>query len=125
MSSTVCPEIPNQGQAASPKIIISSVTFLATLEETEKPNPWAPSMIAVFIPITLPLRSINGPPLLPGLIAASVCTNPTINLPVLTSIERSTALTTPTVTECESPKGFPIAITFWPTLISLESAHFI
>src|SRR5438874_1313078 len=36
-------------------------------------DPPVREMIAVLIPITSPLRLINGPPLFPGLIAASVC----------------------------------------------------
>ena len=37
-----------------------------------KPIPLAPAAIAVLIPMTLPPASSSGPPLLPGLIAASV-----------------------------------------------------
>ena len=39
-----------------------------------KPIPLPSSLLAVFMPITQDLNSdFNGPPLLPGLIAASVC----------------------------------------------------
>ena len=37
-----------------------------------KPSPAAPRETAVLIPTTTPLSSMSGPPLLPGLIAASV-----------------------------------------------------
>ena len=37
-----------------------------------KPMPFAKGMMAVFIAITLPVTSTKGPPLLPGLIEASV-----------------------------------------------------
>ena len=37
-----------------------------------KPMPWAPPAAAVLMPMTLPLGSNSGPPLLPGLIAVSV-----------------------------------------------------
>jgi hypothetical protein len=41
-----------------------------------KPIPWAADDDALMIPMTLPDVSIKGPPLLPGLIAASVWTMP-------------------------------------------------
>ena len=59
-----------------------------------KPMPSFPPellAIAVFMPITSPRKLTSGPPLLPGLIAASVCTSvrpPTVR----------TALTIPRVT---------------------------
>ena len=37
-----------------------------------KPMPWLPVAPAVLMPMTLPLGSSSGPPLLPGLIAVSV-----------------------------------------------------
>ena len=37
-----------------------------------KPMPWASPATAVLMPMTLPLGSSSGPPLLPGLIAVSV-----------------------------------------------------
>lgn len=39
-------------------------------------------------PINLPRASSNGPPLLPGLMAASVCTRPFISRPVMPLISR-------------------------------------
>lgn len=40
------------------------------------PMPLLPETMAVLIPITLPERSSSGPPLFPGLIAASVWISP-------------------------------------------------
>ncbi len=37
-----------------------------------KPIPWLPVAPAVLMPMTLPLGSSSGPPLLPGLMAVSV-----------------------------------------------------
>jgi len=45
----------------------------AYLTGNEKPIPSVPRNIAVLTPITWPSRVTNGPPLLPGLIGASVC----------------------------------------------------
>ena len=41
-----------------------------------RPTPWEPPeelLIAVLMPITCPAMFTNGPPLFPGLMAASVC----------------------------------------------------
>jgi hypothetical protein len=63
----------------------------------------------VLIPITCPLRSISGPPLLPGLMAASVWMS-------VTSPAWRMALTMPRVTVFDrTPSAEPIAITSWPT----------
>ena len=72
------------------------------------------------MPITLPSASTSGPPELPGLIAASVCIAPAIWKPVSPVIERSTAETTPTTSDCASPNGEPIAATGVPTRTSSE-----
>ena len=71
---------------------------------TAKPMPMFPSlralvMIAVFMPITSPRRLSSGPPELPGLIAASVCSMSFVR-PLVTGNDRSVALMTPTVTVC-------------------------
>ena len=60
---------------------------------------------SVVIPMTRPFRSRSGPPLLPGLIAASVCTNvagPAVRIPLM--IPRVTVFSS-------SPNAKPIAIT--------------
>ena len=60
------------------------------------------------MPITRPDRSINGPPLLPGLMAASVWIS-------MTPLAFRTALTIPRVTVfCSTPSADPIAITSCP-----------
>ncbi len=65
---------------------------------------------------TRPDRSSKGPPLLPGLIAASVCTRTTA--PTCRS-----ALTMPRVTVFCKPSGDPIAITSPPIRASREDAN--
>ena len=69
---------------------------------TAKPMPMFPSvcvlvMIAVFMPITSPRTFRSGPPELPGLIAASVCSI-SFDRPSVTRNARCVALITPTVT---------------------------
>jgi len=54
-------------------------------------------MIAVLIPMTSPRRFSSGPPELPGLIAASVCSM-SFDRPSVTRNARDVALMTPTVT---------------------------
>ena len=79
--------------------------------------------IAELTPITWPAMLSSGPPLLPGLIAASVwialmkdCWLP--SPPGLTG--RLRALTMPLVTLDSSPSGAPTAITWSPTTTSLD-----
>ena len=90
-----------------------------------KPRPIEPSLpveavrIEELMPTTLPSRSTSGPPLLPGLIAASVwIAGYVVVLPwpsSPTSTGRSSALTMPLVTVDSRPNGEPIATTAWPT----------
>src|SRR2546423_15646378 len=84
-----------------------------------KPIPLLLAAIAVLIPMTLPAASRSGPPLLPGLIAASVwmrfvscwAGGPS------TVIVRPFADTMPLVALFEYvPGGVPVATTRWPTL---------
>ena len=86
---------------------------------TAKPTPeFTPVVekIWVLIPITRPSASTSGPPELPGLMAASVCTMST------PSTTRSTPLTMPAVTDCSSPKGLPSATASCPTRSSAPRA---
>jgi hypothetical protein len=89
-----------------------------------KPTPLnAPEglAMAVLMPISRPLESNRGPPLLPGLMAASVWITPAIGRPVAAdSISRPTPLTIPVVSVWSSPNGFPIANTFCPTRNALD-----
>ena len=81
-------------------------------------------MIAVLMPITSPRRLSSGPPELPGLIAASVCST-CAERPSATGNGRSSALMTPTLTVCARPNGLPIAITQSPGCICDESPNLI
>ena len=78
--------------------------------------------IAEFTPTTSPRRFTSGPPELPGLIAASVCTalmyDDSSSSPVVTG--RSSALTMPEVTVLLRPSGDPIATTVSPTFIERD-----
>ena len=71
---------------------------------TANPIPMFPSlralvMMAVFMPMTSPRTLSSGPPELPGLIAASVCSM-SFERPLVTRNARDVALITPTVTVC-------------------------
>jgi hypothetical protein len=79
--------------------------------------PCAPVVaIAELMPTTRPSMSTSGPPELPGLIAASVCSALStvgvlapVSSPTFTA--RSTALMMPVVTVPPSPSGAPKAMT--------------
>jgi hypothetical protein len=75
----------------------------------------------VFTPITRPRPSSSGPPELPGLIAASVCTTRFTREPSGASMLRRTDETTPSVSVRSSPSGLPIASAVSPTRTSRES----
>ncbi len=79
--------------------------------------------IAVLTPITRPSASSKGPPLFPGLMAASVwISSGMLNLSSFCKL-RSNALTMPAVSVNCWPNGLPIAYTRWPTNTSSESAN--
>src|SRR3954467_12362886 len=93
-----------------------------------KPTPMLPDSpalppvvaIAEFTPTTRPVRSTRGPPELPGLIAASVCTALMYDeeLDVVSPLVvtgRFSALTMPAVTVELRPSGEPNATTWSPT----------
>ena len=77
--------------------------------------------IAVLIPTTWPWRFSNGPPELPGLINASVCSTPEMGRERSLLRVRSVPLITPTVMDPPKPKGLPMAMASWPGRVSLES----
>ena len=79
-------------------------------------------MIAVLMPMTSPRMFSSGPPELPGLIAASVCSN-SFERPSVTGNGRFVALITPTLTVCARLNGLPIAITQSPGCICDESPN--
>ena len=84
-------------------------------------GPAASVETAVLMPMTLPVASRSGPPLLPGLIAASVWSRPVsvTGRPVASSwtvIVRPVADRMPLVTvSVNVPSGLPMAMTVWPT----------
>ena len=87
-----------------------------------KPMPVESRSTAVLMPITAPVASSSGPPLLPGLIAASVWMRlrEARRSPRLRS-ERPVAEMIPVVTVLVYvPSGDPIAIASWPTLMSAD-----
>ena len=85
------------------------------------PIPTEPPLrvkIALLIPMAWPRVLMSGPPLLPGLIDASVWMKLSYGPSPIT---RPVALTMPVVTVCSRPKGLPIAITGSPTWSCAES----
>src|SRR5947207_1255967 len=88
-----------------------------------KPIPCEPpvrEMMAVLMPITSPRKLINGPPLFPGLIAASVCSrSPKASV----RLGRPLELMIPSVTVSSNPNGLPMAKTKSPAwTVSLFAA---
>ena len=67
------PEIPMEGSSKLPVVLYFSIIGLTTFIGTANPIPSAVSIFSEFIPITSPAVFINGPPLFPGFIVASVC----------------------------------------------------
>ena len=76
--------------------------------------------------MTWPSRFTSAPPLLPGLIAAEVCTMLVMRGARAVAVRRRSltvrpvAETMPWVTLDESPSGEPMASTIWPTSTSSE-----
>ena len=68
--------MPNHGLDTCPSSINSVNIDFTVLIGTANPIPCPYGIFAVFIATTSPLVLISGPPELPGLIAASVCTTP-------------------------------------------------
>ena len=76
---------------------------------TANDSPSRPPKPDLMMPIAAAMRSSSGPPLLPGLIAASVW------IIVAPSTSRR-PLTMPRLTLfCRKPSGVPMVITSWPT----------
>ena len=111
------------GSGWRPFLIMRSATARALLMGIAKPNPVPMPKIAVLMPMTSPLELQSGPPLLPGLIAASVCNiSVRLNAPPCslsgTGMVRPVAETTPTVTVLVWPKGLPMAMAVSPICTS-------
>src|SRR3954468_8846449 len=119
---------PSVGWAILPSLIRVSTVCLTSLTGIAKPRPLALSdsdLPAVLMPITSAFMSISGPPELPWLIDASVCT-PSITVSVSepspdNGTGRCSALMMPCVTVLRRPSGAPAAITSSPTTSFSES----
>src|SRR4028119_1211487 len=105
---------PIYGCCTRPPLINWSATALALLMGIANPNPVAKGwlMMAVLMPMTSPWMLHSGPPLLPGLMAASVWIisvnwNAAPSLVGGTGMVRPTAETTPTVTVLAWANGLP------------------
>ena len=85
------------------------------------PPPPPPVSIWELMPITRPAASSSGPPELPGLIGASVCSTLLIVKPLGAVIWRCRAEITPVVSVRSRSKGLPIAYTGSPTWTPAES----
>ena len=102
---------------------------LAVSIGTAKPMPTLPWLplppVAIWelMPITLPVASMSGPPELPGLIGASVCSTSSISKLLGAWIVRWTAEMTPVVRVRSRPKGLPIAMAGSPTCTPLRGAE--
>jgi len=107
--------------------LAASVTWLLGMAKpipAEIWRPWESEPERVGMPMTCPLRSTSAPPELPGLIRALVWTRSVSVTPLFPSDwVRPVALTMPSVTVSERPKGLPIASTTSPTWILEESAN--
>mmetsp|Transcript_66303 Transcript_66303/g.153993 ORF Transcript_66303/g.153993 Transcript_66303/m.153993 type:complete len:217 (-) Transcript_66303:784-1434(-) len=104
--------MPKKGRRTKPFEMMLS-TFLDTVSMgMARPTPAKvplPLNMAVLTPTTLPSLLSNGPPLLPGLMEASVWMTPLIGLPPALSMVRETPLTIPRLKLCSRPKGLPKA----------------
>mmetsp|Transcript_1930 Transcript_1930/g.7500 ORF Transcript_1930/g.7500 Transcript_1930/m.7500 type:complete len:252 (+) Transcript_1930:185-940(+) len=109
---------PSTGRVTLPNCMICSTMPLTLSTGSANPTPAdAPEgeYIAVLTPMSRPLLSSSGPPELPGLMAASVCTTSRMRRPVMDFMSRPTPETMPAVSVWSNPKGLPMANTFWPT----------
>ena len=99
---------------------------LASFTGMAKPISWPWLLMAVFMPITSPCKFTSGPPLLPGLIAASVWNTPSScseepRLSPATTLRPMPEIT-PLVTVLRySPRALPMAITVCPICTESES----
>ena len=73
------------------------------------PSPLPPVSICELMPITWPAALSSGPPELPGLIGASVCSTLSIVKPLGAVIWRCSAEITPVVSVRSRSNGLPIA----------------
>jgi hypothetical protein len=114
---------PRPTRVGRPLAMICGTTRSMTVCGTAKPMPAEEPLalkIIVFMPMSWPRLSSSGPPELPGLMAASVCTISRMVTPPMPLTSRPIAETTPVVSVWSRPKGLPMAMVFWPT----TSAYF-
>ncbi len=88
-----------------------STSFTASMGMA-KPMPLPLGLMAVLMPTTCPRRLKSGPPLLPGLMLASVWMKSSYGPAPMV---RPLALTMPIVTVWPRPNGLPMATTYSPT----------
>src|SRR5712692_7737100 len=110
-----------------PYWMIWLTTVATRFDGMAKPTPLAGVFDSVLMaasvgmPTSSPCKSIRAPPLLPGLMAASVWTAWEMVAPVDSVTLRFSALTMPLVAVSVIPSGLPIARTSWPTVSFDES----
>ena len=111
-------ETPSHARSILPSALSCGTTDLTVSIGTAKPTPelLPPPLVAIceLTPITRPSASSSGPPELPGLIAASVCSTPEMVKPLGDSMSRLSAEMMPLVTVPWRPNGLPMAIAGWP-----------
>mmetsp|Transcript_12376 Transcript_12376/g.34026 ORF Transcript_12376/g.34026 Transcript_12376/m.34026 type:complete len:294 (+) Transcript_12376:350-1231(+) len=110
--------MPRTGRRTKPLAMMLSTFFATVSMGMARPTPAKvplPVRMAVFTPTTRPSESNSGPPLLPGLMDASVWMTPLMGRPPTPSIFLETPLMMPRLRLCSRPKGLPNAKTFCPT----------
>mmetsp|Transcript_57254 Transcript_57254/g.153281 ORF Transcript_57254/g.153281 Transcript_57254/m.153281 type:complete len:369 (+) Transcript_57254:196-1302(+) len=110
--------MPRTGRRTKPLAMMLSTFFATVSMGMARPTPAKPPLplrMAVLTPMTWPSELSKGPPLLPGLIEASVWMTPLMGLPPMPSIFRARPLMIPRLRLCSRPKGLPKAKTFCPT----------
>mmetsp|Transcript_45013 Transcript_45013/g.113957 ORF Transcript_45013/g.113957 Transcript_45013/m.113957 type:complete len:228 (+) Transcript_45013:182-865(+) len=108
----------------SPTSISCGTTRRTVSMGIAKPTPAeVPELVkmAVLTPMTAPEESRSGPPLLPGLMAASVWMPPPMTVPSWLRMSRPRPLMAPVVRVWSKPKGLPIARHSCPTRRLLEA----
>src|SRR5215468_2494570 len=131
-------DTPKKAWVTLPVEMISSEMVLARSTGIAKPSPMLPLdspeelgtvAPADGTPTSWPLQLTIAPPLLPGLMAASVWIADTSSAVVLSSpgtwMVRSRALTMPAVTVSDRPSGAPITTTGWPTTADADEPSWI
>mmetsp|Transcript_60779 Transcript_60779/g.181064 ORF Transcript_60779/g.181064 Transcript_60779/m.181064 type:complete len:351 (+) Transcript_60779:258-1310(+) len=115
--------MPRTGRRTKPLAMMLSTFFETVSMGMARPTPAKeplPLRMAVLTPMTCPSEFSRGPPLLPGLIEASVWTTPLMGRPPWPSILRERPLMMPRLRLCSRPKGLPKAKTFCPTSSPVE-----